>query len=81
VWVRVSRWWVHIWAEYSEYDSEIRELIRRDIATSGYKRVSANSGVQRLIIIGARVFYRDRRWYVHITSAFSLLRYYRILFT
>jgi hypothetical protein len=52
---------------------------RRDIATSGYKRVSANLAVQRLIIIGARVVYHTRRWYVHIASAFSLARYYRIL--
>ncbi len=35
--------------------------------------------IRRLIKVGARVMNHARRWYVHVASAFSLARYYRIL--
>jgi hypothetical protein len=34
----------------------------------------------RLVKVGARVVYHARRWHIHVASAFSLARYYRILF-
>jgi predicted membrane-bound spermidine synthase len=53
---------------------------RRDIATSGYKLASKNLSARSLVKVGARAVYHARRWYVHIASAFSLARYYSILF-
>ena len=40
---------------------------------------SIDSIIRRLVKVGAKVVYHVRRWYVHIASAFSLARYYRIL--
>ena len=36
--------------------------------------------IRRLVKVGAKVVYHARKWYVHVASAFSLARYYRILF-
>ncbi|MGA2937052.1 MAG: hypothetical protein ABSF52_08145 [Syntrophobacteraceae bacterium] len=41
---------------------------------------SIGSIIRRLVKVGARVVYHARRWHVHIASAFSFARYYRILF-
>jgi hypothetical protein len=41
---------------------------------------SIDSVIRRLVKVGARVVYHARKWYVHVASAFSLARYYRILF-
>jgi hypothetical protein len=43
-------------------------------------RPSIDSIIRRLVKVGGRVVYNARRWYVHVASAFSLARYYRILF-
>ncbi len=53
----------------------------RDTAFWGENvKPSIESIIRRLVKVGARVVYHARRWYVHIASAFSLARYYRILF-
>jgi hypothetical protein len=36
--------------------------------------------MMRLVKVGARVVYLARKWYVHVALAFSLARYYRIVF-
>jgi hypothetical protein len=41
---------------------------------------SIESTIRLLVKVGARVVYHARRRYVHVASAFSLARYYRILF-
>jgi len=33
--------------------------------------------IKRLIKVGARVSYHDRRWYVYVASAFPLAHHYR----
>jgi hypothetical protein len=38
------------------------------------------SNNRRIVKVGARVVYHARRWHVHVAKAFSLARYYRILF-
>ena len=53
----------------------------RDTAFRGEGiKPSIESIIGRLVKVGARVVYHARRWYVHVASAFSLARYYRILF-
>jgi hypothetical protein len=53
----------------------------RDTAFLGESvKPSIESIIRRLVKVGARVVYHARRWYVHVASAFSLARYYRILF-
>ena len=53
----------------------------RDVAFWGESiKPSIDSIIRRLVKVGARVIYHARKWYVHIASAFSLARYYRILF-
>jgi hypothetical protein len=55
--------------------------IIRDTAFWGENvKPSIDSIIQRLVKVGARVVYPARRWHVHVASAFSLARYYRILF-
>jgi hypothetical protein len=52
----------------------------RDTAFWGENvKPSIDSIVRRLVKVGARVVYHARKWYVHVASAFSLARYYRIL--
>jgi|GEM_PF-1222054 hypothetical protein len=52
----------------------------RDAAFWGESaKPSIDSIIRRLVKVGAKVVYHVRRWYVHIASAFSLARYYRIL--
>ena len=41
---------------------------------------SIESIIRRLVKVGARVLCHARKWYVHIASAFSIARYYQILF-
>jgi hypothetical protein len=53
----------------------------RDTAFWGESvKPSIDSIIRRLVKVGARVVYHARKWYVHVASAFSLARYYRILF-
>ncbi len=53
----------------------------RDSAFWGERvKPSLDSIIRRLVKVGARVVYHARRWYVHLASAFSLARHYRILF-
>jgi len=53
----------------------------RDAAFWGRERQAVhNSIIRRLVKVGARVVYHARRWYVHVASAFPLVRYYRIIF-
>jgi hypothetical protein len=53
----------------------------RDTAFWGQSvRPSIDSIIRCLVKVGARVVYHARRWYVHVARAFSLARYYRILF-
>jgi hypothetical protein len=53
----------------------------RDTAFWGESvKPSIDSIMRRLVMVGARVVYHARRWYVHVASAFSQARYYRILF-
>jgi hypothetical protein len=53
----------------------------RDAAFWGESvKPSIDSTIRRLIKVGAKVVYHARRWYVHVATAFSLARYYRILF-
>ncbi len=55
--------------------------IIRDTAFWGENvKPSIESIIRRLVKVGARVVYHARRWYVHVATAFSLARYYRILF-
>ena len=52
----------------------------RDAAFWGESvKPSIDSIIRRLVKVGARVVYHAKRWYVHVASAFSLARYYRIL--
>jgi hypothetical protein len=54
----------------------------RDTAFWGQSiRPSIDSIIRRLVKVGARVVYHARKWYVYVASAFSLARYYRILFS
>ena len=53
----------------------------RDTAFWGENvKPSIDSIIRRMVKVGARVVYHARRWYVHVASAFSLARYYRIVF-
>ena len=53
----------------------------RDTAFWGESiKPSIESIIRRLVKVGARVVYHARRWYVHVATAFSLARYYRIIF-
>jgi hypothetical protein len=53
----------------------------RDAGFWGEKvRPSIDWVIRRLVKVGARVVYHAGRWYVHAVSAFSLARYYRIIF-
>jgi hypothetical protein len=53
----------------------------RDAAFWGESvKPSIDSIIRRLVKVGARVVYHARRWYVHVASAFPLVRYYRIIF-
>ncbi|MGO9554140.1 MAG: transposase [Syntrophobacteraceae bacterium] len=52
----------------------------RDAAFWGESvKPSIDSIIRRLVKVGAKVVYHARRWYVHVASAFSLARHYRIL--
>jgi hypothetical protein len=53
----------------------------RDTAFWGESvKPSIDSIIRRLVKVGARVVYHARKWYVYVASAFSLARYYRIIF-
>jgi hypothetical protein len=53
----------------------------RDAASRGESvKPSIVSIVRRLVKVGARVIYHARKWHVHVASAFSLARYYLIIF-
>jgi len=52
----------------------------RDTAFWGESvKPSIESIIRRLVKVGARVVYHARKWYVHVASAFPLVRHYRIL--
>jgi hypothetical protein len=55
-------------------------MIRDTAFWGGRVKPFIDSIIRRLVKVGARVVYHARKWYVHIASAFSLARYYRILF-
>jgi hypothetical protein len=53
----------------------------RDTAFWGENvKPSIESIIRRLVKVGARVVYHARKWHVHVASAFSLARYYTIIF-
>jgi hypothetical protein len=53
----------------------------RDAAFWGESvKQSIDSIIRWLIKVGAKVVCHARQWHVHVASAFSLARYYRILF-
>ncbi len=53
----------------------------RDTAFWGESvRPSIDSIIRRLVKVGARVVHHAGKWCVHFASAFSLARYYRIIF-